>query len=127
MNSGSLWSRPSKVDGCSTNGQALAWLTLSESDKNLDINLVQSVGSDVKMSITRGQGGPVMFDITSVPDGTGKGSFSGISQDDFNTMISDGAWLNIASSDCPDGALQGQIHIRRCPKVPGLLNVNCSL
>jgi len=120
MNSGMLQSQPSPVSGCNTNGQALAWLTLSESNKNLDINLVQTVGTDARITITRGQGGPVMFEVTANNDGTGSGSFSGISQDNFNVVIADGAWLNIASGDCPDGALQGQIQIIKCPQIPGM-------
>jgi len=117
-----LWSMPIPVEGCpnSANMEALAWLTLTEIGFNMDINLVHTAGNATRISITEGEDGPHMFEVLTTPrhPGFAQGTFPSITQEQFDIMTSDRAWLTISTDACPQGALHCQIFIMQCPMIP---------
>jgi len=115
-----LDSMPTPVSGCASaaNAQALSWLTLTENDHNLTVNVVHTLANASRITITQGQGGNALFEVASISPSMGQGSFPSLSQQQFGQMTSDQGWLTISTGDCPNGALGGKIQIVQCPSVP---------
>eukprot|EP00698_Gefionella_okellyi_P018679 TRINITY_DN5634_c0_g1_i2.p1 TRINITY_DN5634_c0_g1~~TRINITY_DN5634_c0_g1_i2.p1 ORF type:complete len:781 (-),score=204.76 TRINITY_DN5634_c0_g1_i2:340-2682(-) len=107
------------VSGCSvSNAVAVASVTITESGHNVAVNMVHNLGAGARASITQGEQGAELFAIPLNADGTGSASFNGISDAQFNQLVSNNAWIRVSNDACPNGVLAAQLLTVPCPIVP---------